>query len=114
MNKICLPNQHRTTAVTSTDTNVVLTVTNSTNISNLQDFDLIICNNISQVVTGSPLPVQVNVNGTAVSLLNRYSLPIKSNRLQTRKPYCGAYIVPETGSPYVILFNTPCCPQYAV
>ena len=114
MNTICLPNQHKTTTVTSTDTNVVLTVTNSTNISNLQDFNLIVCSNISQFVTEEPLPVQINVNGTAVSLLNRYSLPIKSNRLRTRKLYYGAYVVPETGNPYVILFNTPSCPQYAL
>lgn len=114
MNNVCLLNWHRTTNVSTTATNVVLTVTDPTNISSLQDFNLVVCNNISQVVTGDPLPVQITVNGVAVALQNRYGLPILSNRLSKRKPYYGTYVVPTTGDPYVILFNTPCKPEYAI
>lgn len=53
-----------------------------------------------------------NVNGTAVNLLNKYSLPIYTNRLKPRKRYFGAYVA-EGATPYVILFNTPCDPQFA-
>lgn len=99
---------HCLETVTVTDTNVALTVTDSTNISSLECFHLNTgCKCISDFVTGAPLPVQIIVNGTAVSLLNKYSLPILSNRVPRRAK--GAYVVPDGGTPYVILFTTPCC-----
>lgn len=105
----CNCKKHIVTNVTATDTNVALTVSNSTNISSLEEFNLTVpCRvNISDVVTGAPLPVQVIVNGTAVSLLNKYSLPIQSNRVPRRAK--GAYVVPTSGTPYVILWTTPQC-----
>lgn len=103
-NKTC----HKLENVTVTDTNVILTVTNSNNISSLDCFNFSTgCKCVSDVVTGSPLPVQITVNGTAVALLNKYSLPILSNRVPERSR--GAYVVPATGDPYVILFDTPYC-----
>lgn len=45
-------------------------------------------------------------------LCNKYSLPIYTNRLKPRKRYFGAYVA-EGATPYVILFNTPCDPQFA-
>ena len=99
---------HCLETITVTDTNVALTVTNSTNISSLDCFHFNAgCKCISDFVTGTPLPVQIIVNGTAVSLLNKYSLPILSNRVPRRSR--GAYVVPDGGTPYVILFDTPCC-----
>lgn len=98
---------HCLESVTATADNVALTVSNSTNISSLEPFNIITgCRRISEVVTGAPLPVQVIVNGTAVSLLNRYSLPILSNRVPRRSK--GTYVVPASGTPYVILHTTPC------
>lgn len=97
---------HYLESVTATAANVVLTVSDSTNISSLEPFNIITgCRRISEVVTGAPLPVQVIVNGTAVSLLNRYSLPILSNRVPKRSK--GTYVVPASGTPYVILHTTP-------
>lgn len=94
--------------VTSNGTNVILTVSNSTNISSLQCIAFTAnCKTISDSVTGAPLPVLININGTDVSLLNKYSLPVLSNRVPRRA--IGAYVVPTTGDPYVILFSTPCC-----
>ena len=100
---------HQLETVTTTDTNVALNVTNSNNISSLECFNLVIgnCKSVSDFVPGNPLPVQIIVNGVAVSLLNRYSLPILSNRVPRRAK--GAYVVPASGTPYVILFTTPCC-----
>lgn len=97
---------HYLEAVTATAANVVLTVSDDTNISSLEPFNIITgCKRISDVVTGAPLPVQVTVNGTAVPLLNRFSLPVLSNRVPQRSK--GTYVVPATGTPYVILHTTP-------
>lgn len=107
-------NFHRVTALVNSGTAVVMTVTNSTNVSSLDPFELVLCVNPNQAVTGEPLPYQVTVNGTPVALLNKYSLPIYTNRLNTRKRYYGAFVTPSGGgSSYVILFNTPNCPRYA-
>lgn len=104
----CNHNKHVLERVTVTDTNVVLTVTNSTNISSLDNFELSIpcCKGITDYVDGTPLPVQININGTAVNLYNKYSLPVLSNRVPRRSK--GAYVV-SNGTGYVILFTTPCC-----
>lgn len=105
MCNICRIN-HKIETVTATTTNVVLTVSNDTNISSLEPFNLIAgCQPISTAVTGAPLPVQVTVNGTAVALLNRFALPVLSNRVPQRSK--GTYVVPTTGTPYVILHTTP-------
>lgn len=109
----CNPNFHKVTNLTLSDTAVTMTVTNSTNISSLDYFELVLCVNPNTVVTGEPLPYLVTINGTAVSLLNKYSLPIYSDRLHTRKRYYGSYVVPTSGSPYVILWNTPDCARFA-
>lgn len=110
----CNPNFHKTLTLTQTATNLVATVSNGTNVSSLDYFELVLCQNPNAVITGDPLPYQINVNGTNVSLLNKYSLPIYSDRLKPRKRYFGSYVAPETGTPYVILWNTPECPIYAV
>jgi hypothetical protein len=94
--------------VTIADTNIALTTTNSNDRSSLDNFVFKTgCKTVANVVTGSPLPVQIIINGTAVSLLNRYSLPVLSNRVPRRSR--GAYVVPTSGTPYVILFDTPYC-----
>lgn len=99
--------------VTASSSNVVLTTTNSTNLSSLQCITFKTgCKSVSDTVTGAPVPVQITINGTAVALNNKYNLPIFSNRVPRRSK--GAYVVPSTGSPYVILFNTPCCKCNAV
>lgn len=111
------PNFHVVTALTpdpaETPTALVMTITNPGNISNLQPFELILARNPYSVITGDPVPFNVTVNGAQVPLLNKYSLPIYSNRLNMRKRYFGAYVVPEGGDPYVILWNTPNNPAYA-
>lgn len=109
----CNPNFHKVTALTAGDDAVNMTITNNTNISSLDYFELVLCVNPSTVVTGDPLPYTITVNGEAVSLYNKYSLPINTNRLKTRKRYYGSYVVSDGGTPYVILWNTPDCARFA-
>lgn len=96
---------HSVQAITDNTTSIDLTVSNSTDIGNLQPFILI--RNKSVSVPTAPVPVTINVNGTSVELQNKYGIQIQSNRLPRRA--VGAYVVPETGDPYVILFTTPYC-----
>lgn len=114
MNCCYNPYFHKVTALTAGADSVEMTITNPTNISNLDYFELVLCVNPDTVVTGEPLPFTINVNGTAVPLLNKYALPINTNRLMPRKRYCGAFVEGETATDsYVILFNTPDCAQFA-
>lgn len=98
-------NVHVVTAITDNTTDIELTVSNSTDIGSLQNFILV--RNKAVSVPTAPVPVTINVNGTAVPLLNKYSIQIQSNRLPRRA--FGAYVVPATGDPFVILFSTPYC-----
>ena len=100
---------HRVETITATATNLVLTVSESTNISNYEQFNFYFpCyRSIGAVVTTNPLQVQVNINGVVVDVLNRFGEPLLSNRVPRRSK--GTYIVPETGDPYLILHNTPFC-----
>lgn len=59
-----------------------------------------------------PLPFTITINGSTAQLYNKYHLPIYSNRLCPRKRYCGAYVNNGTDA-WVVLFNTPDCPQFA-
>lgn len=109
----CRPCFHKVTSLTATDTAVEMTITNNTNISSLDDFDLVLCVNPNSIVTAAPLPFTLTINGTAgIPLNNKYNLPILSNRLCSRKRYYGSYVA-ETDTPYVILWNTPCDKAYA-
>ena len=107
----CNCNLHRATSLT---TGGLLTVTNSSNIANLMPFDLVLCLNPSAVILGAPVDYTLTVNGTTAELKNRLGLPISTDHLQSRKRYKGYYVVPETGTPYVILVNTPCDIAYAM
>lgn len=109
----CNPNFHKTLSLTETGGNLVATLSNSTNISSLDYFELVVCQCPNNVITGDPVPYKLTVNGAEVDLLNKYSLPVYSDRLKVRKRYYGSYVVPATGTPYVILWNTPDCPLYA-
>lgn len=109
----CSPRFHKATTLTAGADSVEMTITNPNNISSLDDFELVLCTNPDNVVTGAPLPYTITINGTAgVPLRNKYNLPIYTNRLRTRKKYYGSYVVDGTDT-WVILWNTPNCPQFA-
>lgn len=100
-------NVHKITAITASDTDVNITVLNSTDIGNLEPFAIRTCGCVNYTPPTSPLPVTITVNGTNVPLLNKYSIQILSNHIPAYA--YGAYVVPEAGDPYVILFSTPRC-----
>lgn len=103
----CNSNIHKITAITPSDTAVNITVSNSTDIGNLEPFAIRTCNCVSFTPPTSPLPVTINVNGSDIALLNKYSIQLTSNHIPSFA--YGAYVVPTTGDPYVILFSTPRC-----
>lgn len=111
MTCMCNPNIHKATALT---TDGLLTVTNSGNIANIEPFGLILCINPNNIITGAPVDYSLTINGSAANLINRFGQPISTDRLCPRKLYRGYYIAPETGTPYVILQDTPCNPAYAM
>ena len=107
----CNQNLHKSVSLTATG---LLTVTNPTNIANLMPFDLLLCTNPDSIITGAPVNYTITINGATAELRNRYGLPISTDHLRTRRIYHGRYIVPATGTPYVILLNTPCDIAYAL
>lgn len=99
---------HKVSDVTNNTTYVNLTVSNDTNLSSLEKFYFVCNKDISEFITGGPIPVTVNINGADIALKNKYGIQIKSNKIPRRN--VGAYVVPtDSTSPYVILFNTPYC-----
>ena len=111
MNCNCNPNFHRATALSTTG---LLTVTKPTNIANLSPFELVLCVNPDTVITSAPVNYTLTINGATADLKNRIGLPISTDHLRTRKRYKGVYVVPTTGTPYVILLDTPCDLAYAL
>ena len=107
----CNPNLHVVTGLTAAG---VMTVTNPTNVSNLDPFFLVLSVNPNTIVTGAPVNYTITINDATANLLNRFGLPITTDRLRMRKRYMGYYIVPATGTPYVILLDTPSRISYAI
>lgn len=110
MNCNCRCNDtHRVLTVTYSGTEVVLTATDTTNIGDLERFNLICCKPISSLVTGNPVPVFVAVNGNNVPVKNAFGLPLLSNVVPYGKT-CGRYVIDSSGDTpetYIIL-KTPC------
>lgn len=105
---------HRITDVTVNTTEVILTAVNSTDIGDLQKFNIFMNKSITGI-TGVPIPVFINVNGTNMPLKNRFGQQILSNRvpLGFSKGYYVADSAAETPAPYVILLSTPPICNYA-
>lgn len=109
MNCYC-KHAHRVFEVTATDTNLVLLVSNSTNIGNGERFTFYFPKSmrgaIGAVITGAPLPVLINVNGVNVQLIDSNNQAVNSNEVPRRSD--GVYVVPTTGEPFVKLFFKQC------
>lgn len=106
---ICNNDTHRVLTVTYSGTEIILTATDTTNIGNLERFNLACYKPISSLVTGSPVPVFITVNGTNIPIKNAFGLPLLSNVVPLGKT-CGRYVVDTSGTTpetYVIL-KTPC------
>ena len=106
----CNKRNHVVYNITSNATNLILSVSNSTNIGDNERFIFYFPNcrrqTIRSVITGAPLPVLVNVNGVDVQLIYSNCQAVLSNRVPRRAD--GRYIVPETGEPFIQLFYPEC------
>lgn len=96
----CNCNAHKTTALSTAG---LLTVTNPNNIGNFDRFNLILTICPNSVITGPAVAYTVTINGNNVPIIDKWGYPITSDRLLTRKLYCGRYIESET--PHVTLMN---------
>lgn len=101
----CNCNLHRGTNLTAEG---VLTVTNPNNISNFDDFNLVICLNPNNIITGAPVPYQITVNGANVPVWDMWGYPIYTNRLCPRKVYRGKYVSGTGITTHITLANV-CC-----
>lgn len=102
-------NFHVSTALTYVaGTSLTIATTNSTNIVSRQPFCFVIRDRVSNVVTGSPVPVILTVNGSAANLYDKYHLPVTSDQLTCRKVYVGWYVNNGTDA-WVELKDFPQC-----
>lgn len=102
---------HKVTGLVYTaDTSLVVQTSNSTNISSLQNYCFVFpCNiDVSATVTGAPVNVYMNINGTNYPLYNKYHLPVTSDHLFRRKLY-RAWFVTGSGTSWVELADLPVC-----
>jgi len=97
------PFVHRLVSATA-GTSLTLTVTNSTNIADEEPFFFSANANISNLIPAAPLPVEIEINGAAVPLWNKYGIQIQSNEIPRKAR--GYYSADET-TPHVILITTP-------
>lgn len=103
---------HKSTALTETDGNLVVTVTNPTNIASEDRFCFVLCQKPSSVVTGDPIPVTMTINGANVPVFNKFSVQMNSRELE-RYYRCGklmkGYFVTNADQSYVIFNEIPKC-----
>lgn len=103
----CCPYMHKTTAISTTGT---LTVTNSNNIGNFDRFCLCFTISPSSIITTSPVALSVQINGGEVPIVDEWGYPVTSDKIVTRKRYCGRFIT-VNGESHVTLLNVPCVTQ---
>ena len=101
----CNCNLHRATNLT---TGGLLTVTNSNNISNFDCFNLVLCLSPNNIITSSPLPYAVTVNGADIPIVDIWGYPVTTDRLCPRKVYRGRYIMGTGITTHITLTNL-CC-----
>jgi hypothetical protein len=108
--RYCCRNSHRVFDVTATATNLILSVSNSTNIGDNERFKFYFPKSqrgiIGANITSAPLPVLISVNGADVQLIDTNGQAVLSNRIPIRSD--GRYIVPAIGDPYVLLYYPNC------
>ena len=102
-NKFYNPFAHRLVSATA-GTSLVLTVTNSTNIADEEPFWFYANGSISNLIPAAPLPVEIEINGVAVPLWNKYGVQIQSNEIPRK---AKGYYLENSGTPHVILITTP-------
>ena len=107
----CNNYNHKVETVTNTGTAIQLTLTDSTDIGDLERFNVIVCKAISSVVTGDAIPVTATINAVeGVPLKNSLGQPLMSDVVPYGKT-CGRFVrggdTTTVADSYVIL-KTPC------
>jgi hypothetical protein len=106
MNCTNCKNFHKSSSITTTETNVVVVFNdNPTDIVNEQKFCFAICQEVPSA--GNALAVQLTVNGTPVSLLDKYGNPVPGCGLTKGCTYRGYY--GTGGTAHVISNSLPRC-----
>ena len=103
---------HTVETVVNTGTAIALELTDTTNIGDLERFNLVVNSlSISPSVTGDPLPITTTINGVAgIPIKNSLAQPLMSNVVPLGKT-CGRFVMggdtTTVADSYVIL-KTPC------
>ena len=108
------PRFHTIASTTYTaGTSLVLTVTNSTNLSDRQRFCLCVNKNISNIVTAEPVQVYTTINGSNIPVYTKYGTdyPLYSDLLakyyRCGKLVKGYYV--NNGTTAYIITEVPYC-----
>lgn len=102
---------HKSTSLEVVDNNLIISVTNSTNISDEDRFCFILCQRPSSVVKTAPIPVQITVNSVNIPVYNKFSKALMSDELECyyRRGLIRGYYVVNGSSSYVIFNEIPKC-----
>ena len=103
---------HKVETVTNTGTALDLELTDTSNIGDLERFNLVVNSiAISPVVTGDPLPITTTINGVAsIPIKNSLGQPLMSNVV----PYgrtLGRFVMggdTTTAADSYVILKTPC------
>lgn len=102
---------HKVETVTNTGTALDLELTDTSNIGDLERFNLVVCQAISPAVTGDPLPITTTINGVAsIPIKNSLGQPLMSNVV----PYgrtLGRFVMggdTTTAADSYVILKTPC------
>ena len=90
-------NTHRVMTVTNTGTTIELTLTDSTNIGDMERFNMVCKKTVGALVTTAPIPVTAVINGASVSVRNIYGQTLLSDVVPWG-PSFGRYIVDDSGA----------------
>ena len=108
---MCNCRNHKVETVVNSGTAIQLTLTDSTDIGDLERFNIVVKKTISDTVTGDAIPVTATINAVeGVPIKNAFGQPLMSNVV----PYgrtCGRFVrggdTTTVADSYVIL-KTPC------
>ena len=102
---------HRVETVVNTGTAIALELTDTTNIGDLERFNLVVYRAISTAVTGDPLPITTTINGVAgVPIKNAVGQPLLSNVVPYGRTY-GRFVMggaTTTAADSYVILKTPC------
>ena len=92
--------KHTSTALSAAG---LLTVSNNTNIGDLEKFCIVLTINPDEVITTAPVAYTISINGNDVPIWDIWGIPITTDVLKTRCLYKGRYVA--EGTPHLTLRN---------